>query len=83
MAEPANGAVFVDAIAPGPAGGGSYARKASSSANGASKARRADESDNVSVGEQMRAYLRDYFLGFVPPHIRRKGLRMPPIQVRR
>ena len=35
----------------------------------------------MSTGEYMAAWLRDYFLGFVPPHIRRKGLRMPPIRV--
>ena len=35
-----------------------------------------------SLGERVGAYLRDYFLGFVPPHIRRKGIRMPPLRVR-
>lgn len=35
-----------------------------------------------TLGERVGAYLRDYFLGFVPPHIRRKGIRMPPLRVR-
>ena len=34
------------------------------------------------LGERMGSCLRDYFLGFVPPHIRRKGIRMPPLRVR-
>ncbi|EWM24464.1 sulfate transporter [Nannochloropsis gaditana] len=39
-----------------------------------------DETDRIGLDERMRSYLRDYFLGFVPPHIRRKGLQMPPIE---
>ena len=35
-----------------------------------------------SLGERLGAYLRDYFRGFVPPHIRKKGIRMPPLRVR-
>lgn len=35
-----------------------------------------------SLGERAAACLRDYFLGFVPPHIRRKGIRLPPLRVR-
>jgi hypothetical protein len=36
--------------------------------------------EDATIGEKMKTYLRDYFLGFVPPHIRRKGLQMPPLE---
>jgi hypothetical protein len=35
-----------------------------------------------SVGSHLKAAVRDYCLGCVPPHIRRKGLAIPPFRVR-
>lgn len=57
---------------------------ASASASASSVAAVAPSSSSSaeqSLGERLGAYLRDYFLGFVPPHIRRKGIRMPPLRV--
>lgn len=59
-----------------PLSNGSKASSASAAA--AAAARAADQ----SLGERVGTYLRDYFLGFVPPHIRKKGIRMPPLRVR-
>lgn len=35
-----------------------------------------------SIGGHFRAVVRDYCLSCVPPHIRRKGLAIPPFRVR-
>lgn len=37
---------------------------------------------NVGVGGHVKRYLREYCLGCIPPHIRRKGVTFPPLKVR-
>lgn len=36
----------------------------------------------MSIGGHLKAAVRDYCLSCVPPHIRRKGLAIPPFRVR-
>lgn len=35
-----------------------------------------------TMGDHFRTVLRNYFMSCVPPHIRRKGLAVPPVRVR-
>ncbi|GAB5037369.1 sulfate transporter [Nannochloropsis oceanica] len=52
----------------------------STKASSPSQAPSTDKAHATTMGEHLRTQFHDYFLGFVPPHIRRKGLQMPPIE---